>query len=31
MNCGSMQPVMGASTPLVFATIEQAVQRRFCS
>jgi superfamily II DNA helicase RecQ len=31
MNRSSTLPVMGASTPLVFATIEQAVQQRFCS
>jgi superfamily II DNA helicase RecQ len=31
MNRGSTQPVMGASAPLVFATVEQAVQWRFCS
>jgi hypothetical protein len=31
MNGGSTQPVMGASAPLVFAIVEQAVQWRFCS
>jgi hypothetical protein len=31
MNRGSIQPVIGASAPLVFATVEQAVQRQFCS
>ncbi len=30
MNRGSNQPIIGASAPLVFATVEQAVQRRFC-
>jgi hypothetical protein len=30
MDCGSTLPIMGASAPLVFATIEQRVQWCFC-